>query len=300
MPAARSTHRLAKSLFASKYAAASSVASRARQRPEIDGRERAGAGAGAPGVVERIALDARGHDQDGRAHGDRGGKARQVVKGGLVRPVHVLDREQERGTRAGLAHQRRDRLALAAAARRAVHGVVQRTQLGRLRQVEQVVEEDAAIDERRVGGYGVLERGPGGCQVAAGAQPEQAAHQRPDRVLPGAGAEVEHQAEMTGETLGYRLRLELLDQARLADSRLAANDDRLAGAVRATGAERGPEPGELDAPADEWPILGRGLAEAEQAPRPDRLGKALDLQGTRLHGGQSLAAACDVPRRRSE
>src|SRR5262245_42284657 len=87
---------------------------------------------------------------------------------------------------------------------------------------------------------------------------------------------------MAGEALGCRLRLELLDQTRLADPRFAADHHRLAGAARATGDKRVPELGELDPPADEWPILACGLAQAHQTPGPDRLGQALDREGARL------------------
>src|SRR5262245_18997913 len=92
---------------------------------------------------------------------------------------------------------------------------------------------------------------------------------------------------MADEALGRRLGLELLDQARLADPRIAADHYCLAGAARATGAKGVPELNELGAPADERPILARGLAEAEQTPGSDRLGQALDLEGARLLAGEA-------------
>ena len=220
------------------------------QRPEIDGHERTAAGAGAPGVVERVALDPRGHDQDGAAGGRRIGKARQVIEGGLIGPVHVLDGEQEGRQRAGLAHQRGDRFARAAAARRAVHGVIERAQIGRLRQVQKIVQEHAPLGERGVRGDRPLE-----CRLAgrrlAGAQPEQTAHQRPDGVLAGRRAEVQDQTGVTGKTPRRGPALPLLEQSGLADAGLATEVYRLPRADVEAGLQRAIELRDLGASADE-------------------------------------------------
>ena len=90
-----------------------------------------------------------------------------------------------RGARAlACAHQRGHRLAHAAAARRAVHRVVERTQLGRLRQIEQVVQEHPTVGERRVGATArssALWRRPGRCRRAARAGCAPAPGSRPAR-----------------------------------------------------------------------------------------------------------------------
>ena len=82
LPAARSMHRLGEVAVGLEISLGERGGLRRAQRPEIDGHERTAAGAGAPGVVERVALDPRGHDQDGAARGRRVGKARQVIEGG--------------------------------------------------------------------------------------------------------------------------------------------------------------------------------------------------------------------------
>ena len=179
---------------------------RARSGPRSMVSERAAAGprprqawsSGSPSMREVMTRSA-GHAARRRS------KAARWSRVGRSAQCTSSTSEQERRALAGLAHQLRHRLPLAAAARRVVHRVVERAQLGRLGQVEQVVQKDPALR-----GLGHRQRRParrrrcGRRRVAAAAQPEQAAHQRADRVLAARRAEVEHQPGVARETDALR------------------------------------------------------------------------------------------------
>ena len=98
--------------------------------------------------VERVALDARGHDQQPRTVGDGGRQRREMREDLRIGPMQVLDDQQGRAAPAGICGERRDERALAAVARGVVHRVVERAPFAGLRQVEQVVEKDAPLRRR--------------------------------------------------------------------------------------------------------------------------------------------------------
>ena len=137
-----------------------------------------------------------------RRHGLR--QARQVLERRRSAQCTSSTTSRQRPARARALHQLGHRLALAAAAPRVVHRVVERAQLERLRQIQEIVEVDPALVGEQPFGQRALDRRAGGFRVARALEPEQAAHQRADRVPPGAGAEVEHQAEVEGEALRPR------------------------------------------------------------------------------------------------
>ncbi len=173
---------------------------------------------------------------------------------------------------------------------------------------------DPALGGEQTFGQRTLDRRAGGFRAARALEPEQAAHQRAERVPPGAGAEVEHQAEVEGEALVLGLPSELLDQRGLADPGLAAEVDALAGAALPTGAQHALELGELGAPADERAaVRAPALAEPGEPPGEHRSREPLDLQraglGTAEAGrqlaahrvrDQDLAAACAIGEARGE
>ncbi len=101
--------------------------------------------------------------------------------------MQVLDHQQARPARARIRHQLGDRLPPAPLAALVVHGVVERVQLDGLRQIEQVVEIDPVLVRDQA--FAAARAAAG--SVAAGPFKE-AADERADRVLAGAGAEVEH------------------------------------------------------------------------------------------------------------
>ena len=195
-----------------------------------------------------------------------------------VRPVHVLDDQEPWRAGACPLDQPRHGRALALVAAGVVHGVVERAQLDRLRQVEQVVEEHGvrlgheAVGQGRAGrGSGRL--GPAGEVVEA----EQPAHEGPDRVPAGAGAEVEHEPGMAGEAGLLGRVLELLDQTGLADSGLAPHEHGPAAPAPDARVKDGAELAELGVAADERSAgRGRRRGHSPQAPGEHRIGKTLD------------------------
>ncbi len=68
----------------------------APERAEVDGPERSAARPALPSLVELVALDARGQDQDRRTLSHNGGQLGQMRKRRAVGPMQVLDDEQPR------------------------------------------------------------------------------------------------------------------------------------------------------------------------------------------------------------
>ena len=142
---------------------------------QVDGDQGPALGGAAPDLVERIAVDPRGHHQERRtaAHGrrDRG----QMVEGLGIGPMDVLDGNKERRAAARRLDQPRHHRLLAAIARLVVHGIVDGPHLGRLWQVEKVVQEGCLMRRHETLGQGPLARFfCRGC-VAAGRNRAQAA-----------------------------------------------------------------------------------------------------------------------------
>ncbi len=61
------------------------------QRTQVDGHQGTSARRAAPRLVQRIALDARGHDQERRTVGDRRGHSGEMREHQWIGPVDVLD-----------------------------------------------------------------------------------------------------------------------------------------------------------------------------------------------------------------
>ena len=144
------------------------------ERAEVDRQERAVPGLGAPSLVERVALD-RGWSSPGR----RGTRRRWRRAGPDARASAGPPSARPRRPGAAAAGARpldqpRHGRALALVAAGVVHGVVERAQLDRLRQVEQVVEEHGV----RLG-HEAARPGPPGRGSAASAPP--APWSRPSR-----------------------------------------------------------------------------------------------------------------------
>ena len=193
-----------------------------------------------------------------------------------VRPVNVLDHEQQRLSLAEAADEACDGRALAVVASGVVHRIVQCPERSRLRQVQEIVEVDALLT-----GHQPITQGPLGGRLqrrwnAARRQVQQAAHKCPDRVLTTTGAKIEHESGMADEACGLGKRLHLLEDASLTDAGFATHDDGLASVRRPARAQRSLELRELRAPADERRTLGRRRTYSEQAKGPDRFGQALD------------------------
>ena len=223
----------------------------AAQRAEVDRREWRAAATRAPGGIERIALDARGHHEQPRPVGDGGRHRGEKAEHLRIGPVHVLDDDHRRTAPAGALRERRDECALAAVARGVVHRVVERAPFARLRQVEQVVQEHELVRADVARGHHALGRRAPFLYARCRRESEQAADDRAHRVLASAHAEVEHAAVMDREAERLAETPHLVDEPRLADARLAAHIDGLSRERRHARARDAPELFELRLAADE-------------------------------------------------
>jgi hypothetical protein len=178
----------------------------------------------------------------------------------------------------GPTDQRHHHVLLAAVTGVVVHGVVDAAQFDRLGQVEQIVHQHPLVRLQPAGGDRILGRLGANRLGATAGQSQQAAHQRADRVLALADAEIEHQALVRRKALRQGQRGELLDQPGLADPRLAAQHDRLAGASLSAGLEHAGELAQLRFAADQAPAGARRrfIGQPARAPHPDRLVQAPD------------------------
>ena len=174
------------------------------------------------------------------------------------------------------------RASLTLVARRVVHGVVEGAQLLRLRQVEQVVEEDGIVGRHKAVGHR---------PSAAAAAAASLVISRPSRLrtsartasrpvpVPKSSISPTWQAKPAAAAFAQ----ELLHQPGLADARLAPDVDRLAPARLAAGRQRRVNWAQLALPADERrAVAGRRRPQAEQAPSLHRLGEALDRERARF------------------
>ncbi len=198
------------------------------QRAEIDDADRLVKADRPPGALQRIALGPGRRHQRHRVLHRRRHHRRQAVERRGVGPVQILDQDQLRRTPARPGGQTGHQRPPSVAPGGVVHRIVERAQLQRLRQIEEVVDEDplglgeGPGGERLVGGAGT------GLLGAGGGQTHQAAHQRRNRPLPLAGAEIQHQAAMHGEAGLARGAHCFLGQPRLADPGGPTQQDGLA------------------------------------------------------------------------
>ena len=169
--------------------------------------------------------------------------------------LYVLDDQKARRDPARPLDQPGHRAPLALVARRVVHGVVEGPQLGRLRQVEQIVEKDGIIGRHQALGRRPFRHGLDSFGIACDVEAEKAPDEGADCVP--SGAKVEHQAGVAGEARLARSVLELLDESRFTNARLAPNVDRLTPARLAAGGQRRHEQAKLALSTDE----GRALTD---------------------------------------
>ena len=167
---------------------------------------------------------------------------------------------------------------------------------GGRRHVEQVVEEQLAVGGDRPGRGGALDRCPALLRLDRAGDAEQAARQAADRVAAGLRAEVEHGGGVAGKAERAGVGRELGDEPRLADARIAADDDDPAALPLGAGRGHGGEVAQLLVPADERAgAHRRGRPVAADAIRRERALLALDLD-RRLarppRNGRPPAARC--------
>ena len=173
-----------------------------------------------------------------------------------------------------------DHAAAATVAGTVVHGVVDRPQLRRLRQIQKVVQEHALVRRHQpLRDRTVAGRRPRP-DLGARGQAQQTAHDRPDGIAALADAEVQDEPGVTRKALGDGDATEFVDQAALADAGFAAHVHRQTAARLPAGGDDALELAELGAAADERPPAGLGalVAQAEDAPDLQRLIEALDRE----------------------
>ena len=116
------------------------------QRTQIHCHQRTAVCRGAPGLVERIALEARSHDQHQTSVGCRAREQRQIAHEIRRRPVNILDRSAG----AGAASAQRCRMPAIISPMRCVRvawSIASNAarNFGRLRQLEQIVDQHLLI-----------------------------------------------------------------------------------------------------------------------------------------------------------
>ena len=196
------------------------------QRAEINCREPS-AHAAPPSVVQRVAFDARRHRQDDPTFGGDFGDGSEGVERRAIGPVQIFDDQHQRPLRAQAAYQLDGDPLPAAGPNRIVHRPVERPQIRRLRNIQQVVQEHPI---RR--GHKSLTHRIACCLDPVlfrtrGSKREQARNQGPRGIASLAGAEVEHQRGMAGKALLPGEMADRLHQPCLADSCFTADVDDL-------------------------------------------------------------------------
>ncbi len=266
------------------------VGVRAGQRGEIDQGEGQTGQSLAQAAVERIAVAARGQQQQHRLLGGDGGQPGDRRQGRLVGPVQILYRQQQRHATRQPRRQQRQHLTDGVGARDLVDGLPRGHGVGRQRLVEPGLQ-GGALQRRQIDSLRF---------AAAGELPQQLAL----RIALAAAAEIADLRHMHHEARGQRLLARLLQQPGLADTRLAAQQHGAAAAV-ARGGEAGAQQVKLGGAADQRPGgAGHSRGQFEQSPQMLRrldafqfvLAAILQPHGLRhrlahLVGQQSLAAA---------
>ena len=161
-------------------------------------------------------------------------KRRQLVG---IRPVHVLDDQQQRTALRRRLDQLRKRQSAAALPRGDLHRLLQRGELRIDRCIDEIAQEDDLVDGVAPGQRPPHCRGPL-VRRRIGAEAEQAQGERGDRTPAGRLAEVEHLRGMHCHAALARRGAHGVHQRGLADARFATHDDRSAVAAVGASVER--------------------------------------------------------------
>ena len=196
----------------------------------------------------------------------------------LVGPVQVFDGHQPRRAFARALQQPHHELPALVRARGVVHALVDNAQILGQRHGEQVCSEHGFIASHESGCQRIGKRLLACRQVVIAGAAQHARHDPPNRVLRAAQAEIERERLMGAEAGRCGGGLELLDQAGLADPRLAAHYHQVPRTVLAACLTQGAELAQLDRASDQRRALLRraGLLQAEHAPDAHRLIEAFD------------------------
>jgi hypothetical protein len=187
--------------------------------------------------------------------------------------VHVLDNQQKRLTAGGSIDEPRKRNLLAARAGAGVDCLVEVAVFGALWRLNEIAQIERVVHRRCFGCkrlVDVVGRG-----VAR--QIEEAANERAKRTSSSLDTEVQRPADVPGEAELGGDRLQFLHETRLADARLAAQDDDCGRLPDGDTRERTPALGKLRAAADKWPALRWGLSQPLEAKNRNGIVKAFKI-----------------------
>ena len=192
--------------------------------------------------------------------------------------MDVFDDQQQRRCRADIGDQRTQRTQRSALAGGRVHRGGERPQVGRWRDIEQVMKEQTLLRARRMQRAEALERRAARVLVRAARDREQVARKGAHRVATGRGAEIEDRGGVTRKADRACHVAELRDEARLAHARIAPHDDDAAPLSLGAGDGHGGEVAQLFvAPDERRPAARRDRALAADPVRDQRLLLAFDL-----------------------
>ena len=165
--------------------------------------------------------------------------------------MDVFD-EQEQGCRLARTHRQiAKRLKRPPFARGSAHRRSQRPQPWRRRHIDQVIEEQLVLGGNSLGCGRAPDRFSALGFFGVGGKAEQAPGETADRVAPGLGPEVENGRAVAREAERLRNATKLGDEARLADPRVAADDDDAAALSLGAGFGEGREFAQFLVPSDE-------------------------------------------------
>ena len=204
--------------------------------------------------------------------------------------MQVFHDHEKRMPEAYRSNERRHRLALAFIARGVAHGVIERAQLQRLRQFQEIVQVNGAIVIQQPASINALCSLPSLRFVTCWLEREQAPYQRVDGPLPLPDAEIQDKDSMAIEASVSRNPHKLLGEARFANAGLAANLDRLAFAGFQTSSQHTNKSINLVLPSDQ-------CSAARSAPlgpqRPHEVGR--DGNGESFDGQRTTMIAIGCP-----
>src|SRR5690606_388430 len=139
----------------------------------------------------------------------------------------------------------------AALARRCVHRLFERRELGLERRLDDVAQEDGLIDAPSARSEQPANRGGALLVRRTGIRAHETQCERRDRTAARRLSEIEYLSRVRLDAALSRSARDCLDQSGFADAGLAADDDRAPVTAGATAIERSEHHGELGPPADE-------------------------------------------------
>jgi hypothetical protein len=208
--------------------------------------------------------------------------------------VDVLDDDDQR-TRAARELDQMDKCpGSPALARGIVHGFVERAGLGALRQIEKVEQVGPLARQTGSDGERAFERCVPGGGVGTGRKLDERCRQLANRVAAFGHSEIEHEAGMAPESIGARAPPQFVDEPRLSDPGVSAQEDRAPRACLRTALERCRKLRELGPTSDKRlrAVPSDRSRQLHEPPCPHRRVDALGVRALdRNAPGDSLRAA---------